>query len=126
MLKVVDDKIYLVRGDDAILALDLVDQEGNAYQMQEGDALYLTVREFPSETSPVIFSVVGVSGSNRIVIDHDDTEGKECGAYSADIQLVYADGRRDTIWPADIEDGKRLSETKNWKNFMLCTEVTRP
>ena len=123
MLKIIDDKIYLVRGDDAILKVELAQQDGTAYEMQEGDIIALTVRKLPNAESEVLLSVTGASGSNEITIPHAATEGLEYGEYSADIQLTYSDGRRDTVWPEDIESSTRI-KGKNMGNFILVSEVT--
>ena len=120
MLKIIDDKIYLVRGDDEAITVNL-DSGGEVYEMQDGDTITLTVREVPSADSPVLFAVSSIS--NRIVIRHEDTAALEYGAYSADVQINLADGTRRTVWPTNIEDSNRAKQ-KNIKNFILCSEVT--
>lgn len=123
MLKIIDDKIYLVRGDDAILKVELTQEDGTAYEMQEGDIIALTVRKLPNAESDVLLSAASGSGSNEITIPHDATAELEYGEYSADIQLTYSDGRRDTVWPGDVESGTRI-KGKNMGNFVIVSEVT--
>lgn len=120
MLLVENDIIYLTRGDDAELEVNIVDGDGNAYTMQDGDKLVLTVRELPEFTSPVMFTVE--AASKRIILSHDDTADAEVGRYSADIEL-RSGGLRRTIWPK-LEEGSRY-KVKNFRNFVLMPEVTQ-
>ena len=118
MLKVENNKIYMVRGDDEVLAVAL-----DGYEMAAGDMLTLTVRETPTADSQVLLQISGAPGSNRIVISHADTAEAAYGAYSADVQLLTADGLRKTVWPTNITDPSRL-RAANMKNFMIVNEVT--
>lgn len=118
MLKIENNKIYMVRGDDEVLQVAL---EG--YEMASGDTLTLTVRELPSNESKVLLSSTSAPGSNRIVIRHADTTEVPVGAYSADVQLLTADGLRRTVWPTNITDPTR-QRAANMKNFILVSEVT--
>ena len=122
MLKVIDEKIYITRGDDEVLDVSF-EKAGSGYEMQPEDVLVLTVRELPDTNSPVLFSSAGVPGGTRIVIRNEDTAALEYGADSADVQLNFADGKRTTVWPNNIEDSGRI-KVKNLKNFMICSEVT--
>ncbi len=120
MLLIEKDIIYLTRGDDAELEVNIVDGDGGEYTMSEGDKLVLTVRELPEFTSPVMFAVE--STSSRIILSHDDTANAEVGRYSADIEL-RSGGLRRTIWPK-LEDGARY-KVRNFRNFIIMPEVTQ-
>lgn len=122
MLKIEDGIIYLTRGDDAVLQMDISAADGAAYTLQEGDTLTLTVRELPAAQADVLFSSESVPGSGRIVIRSEDTSGLAAGRYSADIQLNTEDGRRHTVWP-ELEGSMRYS-VRNLKNFVIMPEVT--
>lgn len=123
MLKIIEEKIYLRRGDDEVLEVNL-NAGSDTVQMGEGETLTLTVRELPSLDSPVIFSTTSAPGSNRIVIRHADTAGAEYGEYSADVQLLTADGLRKTVWPNIDEENLPKARAANLKNFILLPEVT--
>lgn len=124
MLKIEDGKIYIVRGDDEALAVDLTAGDPpEPYALREGETLTLTVRELPDAASPVLLQTAGAPGSNRILIRHDDTAGLDCGQYSADIQLRTAEGLRKTVWPA-LEADRGRTTIKNLKNFNIASEVT--
>lgn len=124
MLRIINNKIYIVRGDDEVLDLELSlsGGDGSAYELAEGEWLTLTVRELPSAHSPVLLAVNSLPGSRRIVLRGEDTQGMEYGSYSADIQLTHADGRRETVWPTEM-GGNRL-KVRNLKNFNVASEVT--
>lgn len=117
MIKVIDGKIYVVRGDDDALNISLPD-----YTLGEGDVLKLTVRELPDEDSPVLLQIAGAPGAYRIPISRADTEELPFGAYSAFIRVYTANGLRHTIFPDDITDQKRQRVT-NMKNFIVASEV---
>lgn len=123
MLKIIEEKIYLRRGDDEVLEVNL-SAGGETAQMGEGETLTLTVRELPSLDSAIIFATTSAPGSNRIVIRHADTADAEYGEYSADVQLMTADGLRKTVWPDIDEDNLPKARAANLKNFILLPEVT--
>lgn len=122
MLKIEDGAICITRGDDGVLEITATDQNGEAYTMQEGDVLTLTVHELPSRNSVILLEIPSVPGSNRIPIRHEDTADAEVGRYSADVQLSTADGRRQTIWP-DLTGSAQYKE-KAFRNFIIMPEVT--
>lgn len=118
MIKVIDGKVYMVRGDDDALSINLGD-----YEMAAGDTLTLTVRELPTADSPVLVHITSAPGVARIPIRHADTADIPYGAYSADVQLMTADGLRRTVWPDNITDAVRM-RAANMKNFIIVSEVT--
>ena len=69
-------------------------------------------------------SVPGAPGSSVIVLRHADTVALEVGRYSADCQLVTAEGRIHTVWPQP--EGSGRYRERNFKNFVLMPEVTIP
>lgn len=123
MLYIEENIIYLTRGDDGAIDMQAItDAQGNAYEIQEGDVLTLTVRTESGAESPVIFQTASVPGSGRMLIRGADTVNAEPGRYSADIQLTTADGLRFTIWP-QLEGSQRY-KSGNFKNFVIMPEVT--
>lgn len=119
MLFIEDDKVYLTRGDDAVLQVAL-NGESEPYVMQTGDVLSLTVRELPTADSPVLFAIKSLT--ERIVIRHEDTKDVQPGQYSADVQLITADGKRFTVWP--LLKGNARKSVSNWRNLTIMPEVT--
>ena len=120
MLLIEDGVIYITRGDDAEIEVDIRDGEGTPYTLEEGSKLVLTVREKPEATSEILLRIE--SDSNRIALPHEDTTSIAVGRYSADIELrignlIY------TIWP-ELEGSARYA-IKNYRNFVIMPEVTR-
>lgn len=122
MLKIEENIIYITKGDDAVLDVNMANLEGQAYEMQPGDTITLTVREKPEENSLPVFAATSEPGNNRIIIDSEMTAETDPGQYSADIQLNTQDGKRYTVWP-DLEGSQRY-KTANLKNFVVMPEVT--
>lgn len=124
MLIIEEQDIYLTRGDDVTLEFELTMAEGYIYTMSPDDQLIFTVRETPSRESEILVSVPGAPGSNVIVLRHADTVALAVGRYSADCQLVTAEGRIHTVWPQP--EGFSRYRERNFKNFVLMPEVTIP
>lgn len=119
MLIIEGNQIFITKGDDGTVEMGL-QVDGKPYQMQDGDSLTFTVRELPSEESPVLIEIT--SESNNIVLRHEDTVNLPVAQYSADAQVMTSDGKRITVWP--ILKGSARKRIKNWKNFIVMPEVT--
>ena len=114
--------INLTRGDDAVLEVPMENLVGEQYEIGEEEYLIFGVRRIPSESSELLVEIKTAPGSNRIVIKHEDTVSMDPGAYSAEIQLMTADGKRITIYP-ELKGRMRINENTNRKNFILMPEV---
>lgn len=114
--------INLTRGDDAVLEVPMENLVGEEYEIGEEEYLIFGVRRIPSENSELLVEIKTAPGSNRIVISHDDTVSMDPGAYSAEIQLMTAEGKRITIYP-ELKGRMRINENTNRKNFILMPEV---
>lgn len=125
MLKIVDNKILMRRGDDDGFEVTLNSGDG-VVEMESNATLTLTVRESPTKESPVIFSSTSEAGSNWIEIKHEYTAEAEYGEYSADVQLLTSDGKRKTVWPPIDPDTATTTKQlqKNLENFIILPEVT--
>lgn len=125
MLKIENDVIYIVRGDDEALDVALSSEDGE-FVMEETATLTLTVRKQPLASSELVFSSTSVPGSTRITIPHSATANAEYGAYSADIELTMANGQGKTVWPkirTEISTKTKQLE-KSFDNFVILPEVT--
>lgn len=123
MLKIIDDVIYIVRGDDEGFDVNL-SAGTEVISIGEVEVMTLTVRKEPDEESPIVFETTTAPGSNHVVIRHEDTADAEYGEYSADIQLTTANGERKTVWPVVDEDNIPKARSANLKNFVILPEVT--
>lgn len=122
-------EMWMVRGDDEIIAvtpstmIDGVVTEGD-YVVQDSDIITLTIRETTDDDAIELARISGVPGVMRIPIRHEDTADIPYGQYSADIELITADGLHKTIWPV-LKTERTRAGAGNLKNFVICSEVTR-
>lgn len=129
MLRIVDNKIFIVHGDDGSFKVNpkVIDPETGEkipYEMRDNDKLILTVRKLPTKDSPVLLSSTAV-GTDEIFITREQSSAIECGIYSAEIDMIYEDGKHDTVWTPDIT-GKNRTKIKSFENFHVVTEVPVP
>lgn len=113
--------INLTVGDDASLTVPLKTDSGTEYTLGPTEYLIFGVRETPTSDSDLLIDIESEPGSNVIEFLHDDTKDLDPGYYSAEIQMIKADGKRITVWPK-LTGNDRIS-TENRKNFCLMTEV---
>lgn len=94
MYKVINNKIYLTRGNSASLPLDVVDKDGNSYAVQPDDAVVMTVKKTTADTTYLIQKQL-VNGVFSFV--PSDTESLSFGDYIYDVWLTMANGHTDEI-----------------------------
>lgn len=107
-------EIYLTRGDSMTLKFSAKNEEGEEYEMQEGDILKFAVKNSYDDENPLI-----VIESNDCYIDilPEHTENMDVKKYVFDVQLNLANGNVKTI----------IGRTKTLKpTFTLWEEVNRP
>lgn len=121
MIYVEKDVIYVTRGDDGEIKVPMETYDGEAYAMGQDEYLIFSVREQPMASSELLLEIQSEPGSNYIPFTHEDTVDLPTGYYSAEIQLMFSDGQRTTVWPL-LSGSKRIS-TENRRNFCLMTEV---
>lgn len=88
MFEAKNGQIKITRGDSASLRVTLRMTTGEAYEMQDGDRLTLTVRRAPGDTKLVEI----ISDTNTLTFRPADTKDLEAGAYCFDIQLTTSGG----------------------------------
>lgn len=100
MYKVIDNTIYITRGDSAVLSCDITKKDGSKYTLQEGDVLEFTIKRNASTKEVVIHKVIE---DGVFKLEPSETEGLAYGTYKYDVQLTFADGSVDTIiTPSDF------------------------
>lgn len=86
--------IKLTRGDDITLAIVLIDQNGNEYDLQEGDELIFSVKkDFRSKETVLCKHIY----TKQLLISHEDTVGLDFGNYIYDVQLHFSSGQIFTV-----------------------------
>ena len=99
------NEISMVRGDTLIIAVDVLDENGAAYNPAVDDEIIITVREWDENGTIVLqkdqddADVVVVAGGWTIEIEPADTEDWEYIPYVYDIEVTLADGYKQTIIP---------------------------
>lgn len=93
MLKIVNNKVYLVRGDSGAITVTVLNADGSTRVIQPDDEILMTVRTTP--TSEILFQKTGP----EIVIEPTDTASLAFGTYCYDVQITLADRTVDTVIP---------------------------
>lgn len=97
--KIKRNRIQLVRGDTFRAKLTLQDKAGNLYIPTADDEILFTVKQ-NAMTDKVLIQVRVENG--EVVLNPADTENLEYGSYVYDVQVVLANGNRDTVIQANI------------------------
>ncbi len=98
MATIIDSKLNIqhTRGDTARIRVACTNQAtGEAYDIQAGDTLTLTVKQSTRDKEPVLQKTV--KGTSLIVLDPEDTASLAYGRYRYDVQLTCADGSVQTV-----------------------------
>jgi len=93
VLKIVNNKIYLIRGDSGAITVTVLNADGSTRLIQPDDEILMTVRTTP--TSEILFQKTGP----EIIIEPEDTAALAFGTYCYDVQITLADGTVDTVIP---------------------------
>lgn len=101
-------EIKLTRGDTARLTINIADDEGEPYSIQNGDVLTLSVKKNITDAETVLKKTI-TSGAT-FHIEPKDTAGLDFGRYKYDVQLTMAGGDVYTVIAPSV--------------FELLTEVT--
>lgn len=99
MFTVVNNEIFLIRGDSAEFELKLRSKVGKPIQLTEDDKLLFTVRKSVKSEE---FSLQKEFVNGKISLAPEDTERMEFGKYLYDVQLTRKDGFVDTIIPPHV------------------------
>ena len=101
MLDIVDNRIYLTRGDTASIDIRLTDATGGDYEPVAGDKIYFRLKNavfgntlrLVKEISPTTLT---------LALSEADTANLELGTYRYEVELVTSSGDRFTV----IENGE--------------------
>lgn len=101
--------VELTRGDTARLTVNISDDSGEAYEIQNGDELTLSLKKSIKDDEVVMSKTI--KGSDTFHIEPKDTADLSFGKYKYDVQLTTEDGDVYTVIPPST--------------FEILTEVTR-
>lgn len=105
--KVRRNRIQLVRGDSFMAKLTLQDKAGGLYVPTAEDEVLFTVKR-NATTDQNLIQVQVLDGIVRLA--PSDTANLDYGAYVYDVQIILANGEKDTVIPPNV--------------FEVLTEVT--
>lgn len=109
MLNVLDDgKVELTRGDTAWLTVNVTNDSGEPYEIQNGDKLTLSLKKSVKDAEAVLSKTV--EGSDTFHIEPKDTSGLSFAKYKYDVELTTSNGDVFTVVPP--------------KTFEILSEVT--
>ena len=97
MLKISGNKISLTRGDTARLTVNVTDDSGNPYEIQNDDILTLSLKKNVKEVD--YYMSKNIMGSDTFHIEPKDTSMLNFGKYTYDVQLTTSDGDVYTVIP---------------------------
>lgn len=89
--------VSLTRGDSFSTPIELVNDDGTPYEMQDGDSLRFMMTDFPG--GAVLIEKAIPSDTLLLQLDPDDTNALPFGNYFFDIELTYANGKVETVIP---------------------------
>ena len=101
MLDVVDNRIYLTRGDSASVDIRLTDAAGGDYEPVAGDKIYFRLKN--AVFGNTLRLVKAISPTDlTLTLSEVDTANLELGTYRYEVELVTSSGDRFTV----IENGE--------------------
>lgn len=86
--------IELTRGDTLHLEVEITNQNGEPYELEEGDKLEFTLKK---NTTTEEFILKRQLSSNQFTISHEETKEMNYGTYVYDVQLTQENGDVTTI-----------------------------
>lgn len=86
--------IKIIRGDTSRFEVEVLDQTGEKYNLQEEDELVFTVKKNTSTDITILQKqILG----DTFTLTHEDTKSLDYGKYVYDIQLTQANGDVTTV-----------------------------
>lgn len=115
MLQIINNTIYLTRGDSAVIDLTLTDTEGTQYDLSEDDKVELVIKSGITERSELVRST-----GLPFELTHDQTKDLPYGGLFYDVQVTFPDGSRDTVIApsrslcGEVRPNFYVTEEVNW------------
>lgn len=106
MLKVENNTIYLTRGDSANLNVEIINDAGDIYTLEDGDVCEFTVKKYTTSNEVILKKQIT---NGEMKINPDDTRNLDYGIYYYDVQVTMKNGDVCTVIPPNV--------------FHICEEV---
>lgn len=97
MFDVIDNKIYLSRGDSATIGIEITDDESEPYTPSSGESVVFTLKRATEQCKTII--VKEFNEELEVSLDESDTVNLSFGVYVYDVVLYDEEGNIYTIIP---------------------------
>ena len=106
------NKIEIVRGTTVIIQIDVLDAEGNPYELQDGEKLIFGVKRKTADSADIIVKTASVSqdGAYTVTLIPEDTCELPCDKYVYDVGL---------------QSGNDFYNVIESSPFVICGNVTK-
>ena len=100
MFDIIDNEIFLSRGDSATIEIEITDDEGESYTPLLGESVIFSLKSSVDQCK-TLFTKLFTSESNSLVVEltQEDTSDLSFGVYKYDVILVTEDGIYTIITP---------------------------
>ena len=89
MFDIIDNKIYLSRGDSCEIDITIKDDEGDTYNLKSGESLLFSLKKITDQCKTILTKEFeSISGDLIIRFDEDDTINLAFGEYVYDVILI--------------------------------------
>ena len=101
MLKISGTKISLTRGDSAYITINICQEDGSPYMLNEGDEIHIQVRHKPNDGELLFEALIEEIREDSFVwhIRPEDTKDAEIKVYYWDAQIKTIEGDIYTFIP---------------------------
>lgn len=96
MVKVVNDDIYLTRGDTFVCSVKMIKDDGTEYTPTGNDSVRFALKKTAYDRKPLILKTIP-NDTLKLTITPDDTKKLDFGDYIYDIELTTENGVVDTF-----------------------------
>ena len=121
MLDIVENQIYLTRGDTAYLTVALVDASGNNYRPVAGDKIYFRLKKNIFGDSVIFEKEVDIS-TLKLNLAPSDTKNLDFTSYRYEIELVKMTGECFTVVENELfVVGVEVSEREIIKGYIQAS-----
>lgn len=99
MFDIIDNRIYLSRGDSCTIGIDIIDDEGEPYTPQAGEQIIFSLKK-STDQCKIIFQKIFTNDDGFVIsLDESDTIDITFGYYIYDVVLAAEDGIYTIIEP---------------------------
>lgn len=85
----------MIKGDTAYLKVEIHQENGNIYELQEGDTLTFSMKKNLRDETYTLQKITDKDGA--FVLQAEDTQNLTCGKYYYDVQLNTANNEVFTV-----------------------------